>query len=115
MPHVSSGLLRGLAVTAAKRSATLPDVPTMAEVGIEGQEFETMQGVLVPAGTPAEIVALLNREIVKAMQLDDVKAKCASLASTRWGNSPQAFAVYIKQDIEKWGKVIKDAKIQQIQ
>jgi tripartite-type tricarboxylate transporter receptor subunit TctC len=115
VPHVSSGLLRGLAVTAAKRSATLPDVPTMAEAGIEGQESETMQGVLVPAGTPAEIVALLNREIVKAMQLDDVKAKCAELGFDPAADSPQAFAVYIKQDIEKWGKVIKDAKIQQIQ
>jgi len=116
VPHVSGGLLlRGLAVTAAKRSATLPDVPTMAEAGIEDQESETMQGVLVPARTPAEIISLLNREIVKAMQLDDVKAKCAELGFNSVADSPQAFAVYIKQDIEKWGKVIKDAKIQQIQ
>jgi len=115
VPHVSGGLLRGLAVTAAKRSTTLPDVPTMAEAGIEDQESETMQGVLVPARTPAEIISLLNREIVKAMQLDDVKAKCAELGFNSVADSPQAFAVYIKQDIEKWGKVIKDAKIQQIQ
>jgi tripartite-type tricarboxylate transporter receptor subunit TctC len=113
--HVSGGVLRGLAVTAAKRSATLPDVPTMAEAGIERQESETMQGVLVPARTPAEIVALLNREIVKAMHLDDVKAKCAELGFDPVADSPQAFALYIKQDIEKWGKVIKDANIQQIQ
>jgi tripartite-type tricarboxylate transporter receptor subunit TctC len=115
VPHVSSGLLRGLAVTAAKRSAALPDVPTMSEAGIEGQESETMQGVLVPTGTPAEIVALLNREIVKAMQLDDVKAKCVELGFDPVADSPQAFAAYINQDIEKWGKVIKEAKIQQIQ
>ena len=114
VPHVTAGLLRGLAITAAKRSATLPDVPTMAEAGIAGQESETMQGVLVPAGTPAEIVALLNREIVKAMQLDDVKAKCAELGFDPVADSPQAFAAYIKQDIDKWGKVIKDAKIELI-
>ena len=87
----------------------------MAEAGIEGQESETMQGVLVPARTPAESVALLNREIVKAMQLDDVKAKCAELGFDPVGDSPQDFAVYIKRDVEKWGKVIKDAKFQQIQ
>jgi tripartite-type tricarboxylate transporter receptor subunit TctC len=87
----------------------------MLEAGIEGQESETMQGVLVPTGTPAEIVALLNREIVKAMQLDDVKAKCAELGFDPVADSPQAFAAYIHQDIEKWGKVIKEAKIQQIQ
>src|SRR6187431_1989920 len=77
-PQVQAGKLRGLAVTSAKRSSALPDVPTMAEAGVTGQESETMQGILVPAGTPKEIIDLLNREI------------------------------------EKWGKVIKDAKIPQI-
>jgi tripartite-type tricarboxylate transporter receptor subunit TctC len=65
-PQIASGNLRGLAVTSAKRSAALPDVPTMAEAGAEGQDSDTMQGVFVPAGTPPDIVALLNREIVKA-------------------------------------------------
>ena len=87
----------------------------MAESGIQGQESETMQGIFVPAGTPPAIVDLLNREIVKVMQLPDVKAKCRELGFDVVADSPQAFAVYIKQDIEKWNRVINDAKIQKIQ
>jgi tripartite-type tricarboxylate transporter receptor subunit TctC len=110
-PQVVGGKLRALAVTASKRSTTLPDVPTMSEAGVKGQESETMQGVFVPAATPKEIVALLNREIVKVMALPDVKEKCAQLGFDVVANSPQEFAAYIKTDVEKWGKVIKDAKI----
>src|SRR6187397_549155 len=114
-PQVQAGKLRGLAVTSAKRSSALPDVPTMAEAGVTGQESETMQGILVPAGTPKEIVDLLNREIVKAMALPDVKEKCAQLGFDPVANKPDEFAAYIKKEVEKWGKVIKDANIPQIQ
>ena len=114
-PQVTGGNLRGLAVTSTKRSAALPNVPTMVEAGVQGQESETMQGVLVPAGTPADIVDLLNREIVKALQLPDVKAKCAELGFDIVADKPAEFAVYIKKDVDKWGKVIHDAKIAQIQ
>ena len=110
-PQVQGGKLRGLAVTSAKRSSTLPDVPTLAEVGVAGQESETMQGIFLPGGTPKEIVDLLNREIVKIMALPDVKEKCATLGFDVVANSPQEFAAYIKADVEKWGKVIKEAKI----
>jgi tripartite-type tricarboxylate transporter receptor subunit TctC len=113
-PQVQGGKLRALAVTSTKRSATLPDVPTMEEAGVKGQESETMQGIFVPAGTPKEIVDLLNREIVKVMALPDVKEKCAQLGFDVVANSPQAFAAYIKADVEKWARVIKDAKIPQI-
>jgi tripartite-type tricarboxylate transporter receptor subunit TctC len=114
-PQIKDGKLRGLAVTSAKRSAALPDIPTMAEAGVSGQESETMQGVLVPAATPKEIVDFLNREIVKVMALPDVKQKSAQLGFDVVANSPQEFAAYIKADIAKWGKVIKDAGIPQIQ
>lgn len=114
-PQVQGGKLRGLAVTSAKRSATLPDVPTLAEAGIKGQESETMQGIFVAAGTPKEIVDLLNREIVKAMQLPDVKEKCAQLGFDVVANTPSEFATYIKTDVEKWRGVIKDAKVPQIE
>jgi tripartite-type tricarboxylate transporter receptor subunit TctC len=114
-PQVQGGKLRGLAVTSAKRSATLPDVPTMEEAGFKGQESETMQGIFVAAGTPKEIVDLLNREIVKAMKLPDVKEKCAQLGFDVVANTPAEFAAYIKTDVEKWSKVIKDAKVPQIQ
>jgi tripartite-type tricarboxylate transporter receptor subunit TctC len=114
-PQVQGGKLRGLAVTSTKRSSALPDVPTMAEAGVSGQESETMQGILVPAGTPKEIVGLLNREIAKAMALPDVKEKCAQLGFDPVADKPEEFAAYIKKEVEKWGKVIKDAKIPQIQ
>jgi tripartite-type tricarboxylate transporter receptor subunit TctC len=114
-PQVQGGKLRGLAVTSAKRSATLPDVPTLAEAGIKGQESETMQGIFVAAGTPKEIVDLLNREIVKAMQLPDVKEKCAQLGFDVVANTPAEFATYIKTDVEKWRGVIKDAKVPKIE
>lgn len=113
-PQVQGGKLRGLAVTSAKRSAALPDVPTMEEAGIKEQESETMQGILVPAGTPKDIVKFLNAEIVKVMAMPDVKAKCAQLGFDPVGSTPEEFAAYIKKEVDKWGKVIKDAKIQQI-
>jgi tripartite-type tricarboxylate transporter receptor subunit TctC len=109
-PQIQAGKLRGLAVTAAKRSSALPDVPTMAEAGVTGQESETMQGIFLPAGTPKEIINLLNNEIVKAMAMLDVKEKCEVVA-----NKPDEFAAYIKKEVDKWGKVIKDANIPQIQ
>jgi tripartite-type tricarboxylate transporter receptor subunit TctC len=93
----------------------LPDVPTMAEAGAEGQESDTMQGVFVPAGTPPDIVALLNREIVKALQLPDVQAKCKELGFDVVANTPEEFSAYLKKEIDRWHRVIVDAKIPQIQ
>jgi tripartite-type tricarboxylate transporter receptor subunit TctC len=87
----------------------------MLEAGVEGQESETMQGVLVPAGTPQHIIDLLNQEIVKAMALPDVKAKCAQLGLEIVADTPAEFSGYIKKEVTKWQKVITDAKIAQIQ
>jgi tripartite-type tricarboxylate transporter receptor subunit TctC len=112
--QVTGGTLRALAVTSAKRSAALPDVPTMAEAGFKEQESETMQGIFVPAATPKDIVDLLHREVVKVMNLPDVKEKCAQLGFDVVANTPAEFATYIKTDVEKWEKVIKDAKVPQI-
>ncbi len=114
-PQVQGGKLRGLAVTATKRSSALPEVPTMVEAGVSGQESETMQGIFLPAGTPKDIVDLLNREIAKAMAMPDVKEKCAQLGFDVVANSPDEFTLYIKKEVEKWGKVIKEANIPQIQ
>jgi tripartite-type tricarboxylate transporter receptor subunit TctC len=114
-PQIASGSIRALAVTSAKRSPALPDVPTMLEAGVKGQESETMQGVLVPTGTPPAVIALLNQEIVKAMQLPDVKEKCAQVGLEVVADTPAEFAGYIKREVDKWHKVITDAKIAQIQ
>jgi len=113
-PQLQGGKLRALAITGAKRSAAFPDVPTMAEAGFKDQESETMQGIFAPAGTPKEIVDLLNREIVKIMALPDVKEKCAQIGFDVVANKPDEFAGYIKKEVAKWDKVIADAKIEKI-
>ena len=113
-PQVQGGKLRGLAVTSAKRSATLPDVPTMEEAGAKGQESETMQGIFVPASTPKDLVNFLNAEIAKVMALPEVKDKCAQLGFDVVADKPEHFAGYIRSEVEKWSKVIKDANIPQI-
>jgi tripartite-type tricarboxylate transporter receptor subunit TctC len=110
-PQIKEGLLRALAVTAEKRSSALPDVPTMAEAGIAGQEAYTLTGILAPAATPKEITALLHREIVKLVAEPDVQKRLADLGFEVVANTPEEFAVRIKSEMEKWGKVIRDAKI----
>jgi tripartite-type tricarboxylate transporter receptor subunit TctC len=110
-PLIKEGKLRALALTAKERSSLLPDVPTLDELGVKGQEAETMQGILVPAGTPQEIVDLLQREIATIIAMPDVKAKMLSLGIEPEGISSAQFAAYIKAEIAKWKKVIRDAKI----
>jgi tripartite-type tricarboxylate transporter receptor subunit TctC len=111
---VKEGKLRALAVTAKMRSPALPEAPTLEEAGIQNQEAETMQGVLVPAGTPKPIVDLLQSEIARILQLPDVKPRLLAIGVEPSGMSSAEFAAYIKADIAKWKKVIADAKIQLI-
>jgi len=111
---IRAGKLRALAVTSKKRAATLPDVPTLDELGVADQEAETMQGILVPAGTPKEIVALLEREIRAVIASPDVREKMQAAGIEPEGGSSQDFAAYIKAEIAKWRKVISAANIRQI-
>jgi tripartite-type tricarboxylate transporter receptor subunit TctC len=111
---IKEGRLRALAVTSAKRSAVLPDVPTLDELGIKDQEAETMQGVLVPAGTPKEIVELLHREIAAILSVPDVRDKILALGFEPSGITPAEFDAYIKAEIAKWRRVIAAAKIDKI-
>jgi tripartite-type tricarboxylate transporter receptor subunit TctC len=110
-PLAKGGQLRALAVTGKTRSEALPDVPTMEEAGIRGQEADTLQGVLVPARTPKDITDLLYHEIVKIVREPDVKERFAALGFDPVANSPEEFTAQIKVEIAKWGKVIKDANI----
>ena len=114
-PQILGGTLHGVAVTAPKRSAAVPDVPTMLEAGVQGQESETMQGVFVPGGTPQAIVDLLNRETVKALAQPDVQEKCKQVGLDIVADTPAEFAAYIKKEVDRWHQVIVDAKIPQIQ
>ena len=111
VPQVRDGKLRGLAVTTAKRSPALPDVPTLAEAGLADQEADTMQGILVPAGTPKPVIDLLHREIVKVMALPEIRERMAELGFEAVANTPDEFSARIKVEIPKWAKVIRDANI----
>ena len=96
-------------ITTRKRSSALPDVPTLAEAGVTGQQSETMQGVFVPKGTPKSVVDTLQREIAAAVTLPDMRAKMIPLGFEPEGGSSAKFAAYIKSEVEKWKKVIADA------
>ncbi len=111
IPMIQDGKLRALAVSAATRVAAIPDVPTLGEAGIPDQEADTLQAVLVPAGTPQPIVDLLYREIKAIVALPDIKERFAVLGLDAVANTPEEFAAQIRREIAKWGKVIHDANI----
>jgi tripartite-type tricarboxylate transporter receptor subunit TctC len=108
LPHIKSGKLRALAVSSAKRVPTLPDVPTFAEAGFPGIEDYTWIGVFLPAGTPGPIVQRLNDAINRAMQAPDVKERIESFAFDLVGGPPQQTADYVRAEVKKWGKVVRD-------
>ena len=111
VPHVQAGRLRALAVTSAKRSQALPDVPTMAEAGFPGQESDTMQGMLVPAGTPPAIVKRLHADVAKILAQPEMRERLAGFGFETVASSPDEFAEQIRIEIAKWTKVIKEAGI----
>ena len=109
IPHVKAGKLRALAVTTAKRSPALPDVPTIAEAGVPGYEATSWFGLLAPAGTPAPVVAKLNASILKALADPEVKKKLAEQGAEPHGEKPEQFAAFIESETLKWGKVVKES------
>jgi len=107
LPHVKTGKLRALAVTGLQRSDAAPDVPTIAESGFPGFEARSWFGVLAPANTPKPVVTRLHADIVKALQQPDVKQRLTAIGFDVVGSTPEAFAAYIKSEIQKWAKVVK--------
>jgi tripartite-type tricarboxylate transporter receptor subunit TctC len=108
---INDGKIRALAVSAAKRVAALPNVPTLAEAGLPDQEADTMQAVLVPAGTPRPVIDLIYREIKAIVALPDIKERFEVLGLDPVANTPEEFTAQIKVEIEKWSKVIRGANI----
>jgi tripartite-type tricarboxylate transporter receptor subunit TctC len=106
-PLAKGGKLRALAVTTAKRSAVAPDVPTLSESGLAGYEVGSWQGVFAPAGTPPAIVKRLNNEIVKIINLPEVKEKLIGLGAEPVGNTSEEFAALVKTEVVKWAEVVK--------
>jgi tripartite-type tricarboxylate transporter receptor subunit TctC len=111
LPQIRQGNVRALAITARQRSAILPDVPTMAEAGYPNIEGDSWVGLLVPRGTPRDIIDLLQREIAKIIGEPDMKARLAELGYDPVASTPEEFAARIKREIATWGKVIRDANI----
>ena len=111
VPQIKDGKLRALAVTSKARSVVLPDVPTMAEAGYPGISGDSWVGVLVPAGTPKDIVALLYREIAAILAPAEMKTRLATLGFEPVVSTPKEFTIQIRDEIETWGNVIRAANI----
>jgi len=111
LPHIKAGKLRALALVAPQRSPALPEVPTVAEAGLKDFEVTTWYGNLAPAGTPRPIVSRLNAELVKIMHTPDVKERLAGMATDPLTSTPEEFAAYLKQEIAKWGDVVRKSNL----
>jgi tripartite-type tricarboxylate transporter receptor subunit TctC len=111
MAAIQAGQVRAIALAAAERAPQLPDVPTFSEQGVKDQDADTLTGILVPAGTPKEIVDLLARTIAKGVSEPEVKQRLATLGFRPVVNTPDEFAARIKLEIDKWGKVVRDANL----
>jgi tripartite-type tricarboxylate transporter receptor subunit TctC len=110
-PHFKSGVLRPLAVTSAKRSPDLPDLPTIAESGVPGFEVTVWYGMIAPAKTPRDLIAKINAQVVQALRAPDVRNRVVATGAEVVGNSPAEFAANLKVEVEKWARVVKTAGI----
>jgi tripartite-type tricarboxylate transporter receptor subunit TctC len=109
LPHIEAGRLRALAVTSRERTALLPQVPTVSESGLAGFEAVTWFGFTVPTGTPRDIVDRLNAEIAKVLAMPGVKKQLASQGIDVGGGTPEQFAVYMRDEFAKWGRLVKES------
>ena len=111
LPQARGGKVRALAVTSPKRSPAAPEVPTMAESGVEGCEIFEWNALLAPAATPPEIVKRLHAEVAKVMAMDEVRARFADLGAQPVGSNPEELAAFLKLEMAKWAEVVKAANI----
>lgn len=107
VPQIKAGRLRGLAVTSVKRSAAMPELPTMIEAGVADFEALAWNGMMVPAKTPRDIIAKLQAESAKSLRLPDVQERIAALGFEAVGNTPQEFALFLRSELDKWARVAK--------
>lgn len=112
LPHIRSGKVRAIAVTTARRSSVMPELPTIAEAGLPGFEVTNAYGVLAPAGTPREIVVKLQQEIARILNLPDVRERLIGLGAEPVGSTPEEFGVYLRTEIAKWANVVKTTGIE---
>ena len=112
LPHVRSGALRALAVTRLQRSPLFPELPTLDEAGVTGFDMDSWAGIVAPAHTPPEIVARLNTELRKIIDDADVKSKLGNMGFEAFSSPSEEFGNFIKVQLGKWGKMVKDAGLQ---
>jgi tripartite-type tricarboxylate transporter receptor subunit TctC len=113
MPHIKAGKLRALGVTTPKRSLLLPDVPSLAEAGVPGYEVTQWSGILAPHGTPQHIIVQLNQQINRGLTQTDARERLARIGVEPAGGGVQEFSAFVAAEVRKWGKVIREAGIQQ--
>ena len=111
LPHVNSGRLKAIAVTSARRARTVPDLPTLAESGVTGYDATSWNGIFAPAKTPRAIVDKIRTEVVRALNAPDVREKLLAAGSEPVGNTPEEFLAYVKLELARWGKVIRENNI----
>jgi tripartite-type tricarboxylate transporter receptor subunit TctC len=109
MPQVKAGKLRALAVTTARRSAAVPDLPTMAEAGVPGFDISTWYGLWAPRGTPREIVERLATDTARILKLPEVRERYAALGAEPVGSGPDEFAAFCRSELAKWARVVKES------
>lgn len=109
IPHIKSGRLKALAVSTSRRSAAMPDIPTMAEAGVPGYDATNAVGILAPAKTARQTVARLNGEIVRILGMREVRERLSSLGTDPAGGTPEEFRTFIESEIEKWARVVKSS------
>ncbi len=111
LPHIATGRLRALAVTGAKRATAAPLIPTLIEAGVPGYTVMSWYGMLAPAGTPQAVIGRLNSELVKVLRSPDVKERLAGQGADPAEGTPEEFSAFLREEIAKWGKVVKAANI----
>ena len=111
VPHINAGRLKALGITGATRSPLLPNVPTIAETGVEGYEFAMWHGLFAPAQTPQRTVRALNRDVVRILNLPEIKERLLAQGFEIVGNTPEQFAAVVKRDTEKYRKIVAEAGI----
>ena len=107
--YIKDGRMRAIAVTSAKRSSVLPDLPTFHEAGLPGFDAAAWQGVVLPAGAPADVVTKLNTEITKALQDPAVRARLAAQGADVYGSTPAEYSTYIRAEMPRWAKIIEES------
>src|SRR6266436_7604899 len=112
LPHVKAGTLRALAATRLERSTLIPELPTLDEAGVTGFDMDSWAGIFAPAGTPADIITLLNAELRKIIDSGEVKSNLGNVGFEAFSSSPKELEDFVKVQLGKWGKMVKDAGIQ---